>query len=146
MLIDRIKKDRIIAMKEKDGFTKTILTTLIGEIEMVGKNNGNRKTTDDEAVKTIQKFKKNTEFTIESLQGSHNWQNCQGEVEELIDEVSIYEGYLPKMMSEEDLTKLISDMIDALPNPNIGMIMGQLKKSGYAYDGKTASKIIKEQL
>ena len=146
MLIDRIKKDRIKAMKEKDDFAKTVLTTLIGEIEMVGKNNGNRKTTDDEAVKTIQKFKKNTEFTIESLQGSHNWENCQGEVDELIEEVGIYDTYLPKMMSEEELTKLISDMINTTPNPNIGMIMGQLKKSGYAYDGKTASKIIREQL
>jgi hypothetical protein len=37
-------------------------------------------------------------------------------------------------------------MIDTLPNPNIGAIMGQLKKSGLAYDGKMASVIIRKIL
>jgi len=67
-------------------------------------------------------------------------------IAELEEEIEIYNSYLPKLMSENDLSKLISDMIDSLPNPNIGMIMGQLKKSGYAYDGKLASKLIKEKL
>jgi hypothetical protein len=108
---------------------------LIGEIEIVGKNNGNRKTTDAEAVKVIQKFKKGAE-EVQKAKPS----------DEVLKEIEIYDTYLPKLMTEQELTELISDMIKSLPNPNIGMLMGQLKKSGKDYDGKMASAIIRDLL
>jgi len=135
MIIDVLKAENLTARKNKDKFTAGILTCLIGEIEIVGKNDGNRKTTDKEVVKVIQKFKKGAE-EVQKAKPS----------DEVLNEIKIYDAYLPKLMTEEELTKLISVMIDALPNPNIGMIMGELKKSGRDYDGKIASTIIRDLL
>jgi len=135
MVIDTIKAENLAARKNKDKFTSGILTCLIGEIEIVGKNNGNRKTTDAEAVKVIQKFKKGAE-EVQKAKPS----------DEVLKEIEIYDTYLPKLMTEQELTELISDMIKSLPNPNIGMLMGQLKKSGKDYDGKMASAIIRDLL
>jgi len=129
-MIDTIKKDNLIARKNKDKFTSGILTCLIGEIEMVGKNNGNRKTTDEESIKVVQKFKKGAE-EVYKVKPSEDVQI----------ELNIYDSYLPKLMSEDKLTKVISDMIKTLEKPNIGLIMKGLKESKLQYDGKTASKI-----
>jgi len=135
MIIDTLKAENLTARKNKDKFVSGILTCLIGEIEIVGKNDGNRKTTDAEAVKVIQKFKKGAE-EVQKAKPS----------DEVLNEIKIYDAYLPKLMTEEELTKLISDMIDSLPNPNIGMVMSELKKSGCDYDGKMASAIIRDLL
>lgn len=42
MLIVKIKHDQLVARKNRDQIESTLLTTLIGEADMVGKNNGNR--------------------------------------------------------------------------------------------------------
>jgi len=148
LIVDILKAEKITAMKKKDSFVKTILTTLIGEIEIIGKNDGNRKTTDEEAIKVIQKFLKGVKDTevLVLAEIEKTGEDLVEKMTELSKEKKIYEAYLPTLMSEDELSKLISDMIDALPNPNIGMIMGQLKKSGYTYDGKMASKLIREKL
>jgi len=139
MIIDLIKAENLTARKRKDKFVSGIMTCLIGEIEIVGKNAGNRKTTNEEAVKVIRKFLKGAE---EVYMNTYDLMKK----DELKKEIEIYNVFLPKLMTKQELTKLISDMIDALPNPNIGMIMGQLKKSGKDYDGKMASGIIKDLL
>jgi uncharacterized protein YqeY len=135
MIIDILKAENLTARKIKDKFTSGILTCLIGEIEIVGKNDGNRKTNDSEAIKVITKFKKGAEEILKAKPS-----------DEVKNEIKIYDTYLPKLMTEDELAKLISDMIDAWTNPNIGMIMSQLKKSGYNYDGKMASSIIRTSL
>ena len=142
MIIDLIKAENLTARKRKDKFVSGIMTCLIGEIEIVGKNAGNRKTTDEEAVKVIRKFLKGVE---EVYMNTYDLMKK----DDLKNEIEIYKAFLPKLMTEEELSKLIYDMISTSPNPdkvNIGMIMGQLKKSGKDYDGKMASGIIKDLL
>jgi len=134
-IIEKIKIAQLEARKNRDKFTANILTCLYSEVSIIGKNAGNRDTTDEECLKCIAKFKKGTE-EVYKLKPSVN----------VGLELDIYDAYLPKLMTEQELSKLISDMIDALPNPNIGMIMGQLKKSGYDYDGKMASTLIRDRL
>lgn len=55
-------------------------------------------------------------------------------------EVEFIDKYLPKSLSEEELSTLISNYITEGSN-NIGSIMGKLKQSGLTYDGKLASKV-----
>ena len=50
MLIENLKEDQLIARKNRDQIKATLLTTLIGEAEMVGKNTGNRSPFDEEVV------------------------------------------------------------------------------------------------
>ena len=57
-LLAQLKKDSLLARKAADGVRATLLSTLIAEAEMVGKNAGNRESTDDEVQQTIRKFLK----------------------------------------------------------------------------------------
>jgi len=146
MILEKIKADNLTARKSKDKFTSGILTTLIGEIEMVGKNAGNRAPTDAEAVKVITKFQKGTKENINLIMKRENTRGIIA----LEDEFSLYEKYLPKQFDEDELhlkiSKIIND-ISATSMKDMGNIMKTLKER-YAglYDGKLASKLIKEIL
>lgn len=63
-LIEEIKLDQIQARKQKNSELAQILTVLIGEVEMVGKNAGNRAPTDEEVGIVVRKFIKNNDITI----------------------------------------------------------------------------------
>jgi len=132
--LQKIKSDNLQARKTKDKILSSLLTTLVGEIEIVGKNNGNRPTTEEEALKVIEKFKKNAQQTLEL---SHN--------NDLQSEIELYSSYLPELLSEEELRKMITNYIENGAN-NIGSIMKELKQCGFQYDGKLASTIVKEML
>ena len=66
-LMDQIKADQVSARKQKMTAVASLLTTLIGEAEMVGKNAGNRAPTDAEVQAVIKKFIKNLDETIAVL-------------------------------------------------------------------------------
>jgi hypothetical protein len=53
-IIERLKTESLRLRKERNPVAASI-TFALSEIEKVGKNNGNRATTDDEAIKVIQK-------------------------------------------------------------------------------------------
>jgi len=63
-LLAQLKKDSMLARKAADSVRATLLSTLIGEAEMVGKNAGNRESTDDEVQQTIRKFLKNNQEAL----------------------------------------------------------------------------------
>jgi len=137
--LSKIKKDNLKARKDRNKFLSKILTTLVGEIEAVGKNNGNRETTEAETLKVLEKFKKNAEQTCNLMSDSG------ADSKELIEEISVYESYLPQKMTEEELTELIKDIISHDSDVNIGKVMGFLNKqySG-KFDGSLASSITKK--
>ena len=60
-LLAQLKKDSLLARKAADSVRATLLSTLIAEAEMVGKNAGNRESSDDEVQQTIRKFLKNNQ-------------------------------------------------------------------------------------
>ncbi len=141
-LISKIKEDHLNARKNGDKFIGVVLTTLVSEIVMVGKNNGNRETTDEEAIKIIRKFKKNVEAVIEILQKNSN---DSGIVELKEDELVIYESYLPQELSEDDLRGIIIEMIHK-GYDNMGSIMKMMNSDRLIFNGKTAALIILEEL
>jgi len=139
-ILKKIKEDNLQARKEKNREVSKILTTLVGEIEMVGKNNGNRETNEVETIQIIEKFKKNAEQTYNLMSGSDS-----KDLEKYVKEISIYESYLPKKMTQEELTLIIQDIINHDSNVNIGKIMSNLKNNyNGMYDGKVASRIARE--
>jgi len=143
-ILNKIKEDNLKARKERNKFLSGVLTTLVGEIEMIGKNNGNRETTEEETLKVITKFKKNAEDTCNLMSDSRA---DSKELESYIEEISIYDSYLPKKMNEEELTNLIRDIIDHDSDINIGKIMSFLKNQYTGkYDGKMASTIARKLL
>ena len=132
MLVDQIKAARMTAMKERNAITKTILTTLLGELEGTAKRD-QCNITDDMVVKACKKFVASNDEVI--ALGSN--------VEQLTAENVVLETFIPKQLNEDELRAIIANM-NLL---NLGQIMQQLKAeySG-SYDGKLASKIAREVL
>ena len=144
-LVEQIKTDSLNARKAKDGLKATLLTTLYSEVANVGKNNGNRDTTDAEAVAVVKKFLKGVDETLVALKAT-----TDPRLDVALAEKSVLETYLPKQLSEAELKVAIADLIDALPEKNpkqMGVLMKQMKKRYEGqYDGQLASKLIKEAL
>lgn len=139
-MIKRMKKEQLTARKHKDKQKIAVLTALLSEITAIGKNAGNRETTEAEAIAVVKKFKKNNMETISVVKDEEK-------LKELRAEGAIYDSFLPKMLSEEDTEKVIDGILENLEKPNIGSVMGALKKSHVdGLDMATANKIIRKKL
>lgn len=130
-LIEQIRQKQIEARKERSA-DASLLTTLLGEAEMVGKNAGNRAPTDEEVVTVIKKFIKNIDETMAVIK------HPEGSAQ-LVGEKAALEKFLPKQL-DEDTLRMITKNCKDLPD-----FMRYLKQE-YAgrYDGKLASAIAKE--
>jgi uncharacterized protein YqeY len=152
-LMNTLKTDQMLARKERKSFVVSSLTTLIGEAEMIGKNDGNRETTDAEVIRTVKKFISNLRELQTAIIGNTpkheltNEQNVRLAAVEF--ELELYEKYLPKQLSEAELRaeiEAIKAQLSAGPK-DVGKVMGLLKeKFAGLYDGKLASAIVKEVL
>jgi len=145
MLINKIKSDSLIARKARQTDTATLLTTLYSEASMIGKNLGNRESTDQEVLQVIEKFVKNANEVKEILLKNNK------DAGNVISEIIVLSKYLPQKMSREELENVVRDIIEALKDVNsevqMGKIMSVLKNSyGGIYDGKLASEIVRKEL
>lgn len=143
-LLQQIKTDQINARKARAPLTAQLLTTLIGEAEMVGKNAGNREVTDIEVVSLIKKFIKNISEVLKVVDvNSEAWDKAT-------QEQMILEQYLPKQLTADQLRAelvSISTELNAHTLREMGKVMKVLKERfDGQYDGAAASTIIKEVL
>lgn len=102
--------------------------------------------TDDDVIKVIQKEAKQRKDSIEEFKKANRPELVGRETKEL----EILQAYLPAQMSEEEIKKLVIEVIKetgASKIQEIGKIMGALmpKIKGKA-DGGIVSKIVKESL
>lgn len=143
-MITHIRKDWIAARKEKRSAEAALLSTLVSEITMVGKNDGNRETTKEETIKIVKKFLQNIEEIIK-LKAENG-----GDSESEKKEKEWLSRYLPQQMSEEELTAAIDEIVATVPEKSMkvmGAVMGQLNKAhGGLFNGKMAAVIVKKVL
>lgn len=129
-IVKELRKQWIVARKLKSSAVP-FYAFVISEIEMIGKNDKNRETTNDEAVRVLQKLITANDVNIEL--GSN--------VEAATEENKIMSELLPKMLTEEEIYNAIAGS----GLTNIGAIMGFMKKTyGASVDMKYASKVAKE--
>ena len=135
-----LKTDQLQARKNRDSVTANLLTTLLGEAGMIGKNAGNRETTDDEVIAVVTKFIKNIDETIKHTSAT----------DELTLERRILMTYMPKQLTDDELKLTISQYIteQGLEGPkSMGIVMKYLKDTfSGQYDGKAASTHTRELL
>lgn len=135
-LLGTIKADQLIARKTKTTLSADLLTTLYAEAAKVGKDKGNRESTDDEVVATIQKFLKNNKESQVVVKGEA--------LETLKAEAAVLEHYLPKQLSEEDVRSELAQL-KTLGVTSIKDVMAHFKASfAGRYDGGLVSKLAKE--
>ena len=136
-VIEKLKSESMKMRKARDPLASKLVFAL-SEIDKVGKNNGNRETTDDEAIKVVQKIIANIDQTIVLLPA-----NSAVEYD-LTREKSILNSALPQMASDEEVRNyLLASFVEAPANK--GVIMKVLKeKFGALVDMKRAGQIATE--
>ena len=145
MLMDQIRAAQLEARKTRNATKAGLLTTLIGEAAAIGKNDGNRETSDSEVVAVIKKFIKNIDLTLEAMRG----RGRHDDEAVMTTEKEILEKFLPSQLSEDQLKAIVvalKNEYDAGPK-DMGKILGTLKmRHSGQYDGKMASDITKTVL
>lgn len=140
-LFENLKARSITARKEK---TKeaTLLNTLLSEVKMRAKNDGNRDATDDDVVKTVQAFIKSAENNLELLEKNNR------DTADTAFEIQTLQSLLPDVMNDTLTTMAVESVmfdLEATSIKDMGRVMTALKEThGVSIDMKLASKIYKE--
>lgn len=144
-LLNRIRQDALAARKERKGDKAAFLSTLLAEASKVGKDDGNRDSTDAEVTAVIKKFVKNTDETLLALGDAAPESRAR-----LQEERAVLQGYLPVQATEAEIRDAISTVVAGLTvrNPKqMGAVMGQLTiRFAGNFDKALASQLVKEAL
>lgn len=141
-LIERIKADALAARKARDVLRSSLLITLTGEAERVGKDKGNRAPTDQEVTEVIVKFNKGLGEVLA----------VRPTDAQALAERAVLETYLPSRLTGDALVTAVKLAILQLGLPtvtgkDVGLIMKTLAATHpNAYDGKEASEIVRAQV
>ena len=135
MILDEIKKANVQALKDKNTNARTIYGIVSNKamLETIKKREKGEALSDADMVQIIQK-------TIKELtEEAENYSKVGNTVEQdkILEQKSILEKYLPKMMSEEEIRTIISGLADK----SIGNVMKHFKIN---YAGKCDMKLVNE--
>lgn len=104
--LDRIRKDKMQAMKDKDQVRKAVLTNLMSVVSLAEKE-AKRNLSDSEALAFVQKEVKVNEDALASLPADR-----LENIEEAKARIEILRSYLPSQLSDEDLEKEVQKIIE----------------------------------
>ncbi|WP_053957569.1 GatB/YqeY domain-containing protein [Inediibacterium massiliense] len=145
LLKERLMADLKEAMKEKDKMKKSVVTMLRSAIKQYEIDH--KVELDDESIlDIISKQVKQKKDAIDEF--------AKGDRQDLVDEakaeIDILMGYLPEQLTKEELSQIVSQVIDevgANSMKDMGKIMSAImpKVKGRA-DGKTINQIVKQFL
>lgn len=145
-LLNQIKQAQIEARKQRRTAAAASLTTLFSEASMIGKNDGGRETTDTEVIAVIKKFVKNIDEVIR-VAGDYR---DSDRVDSAWDEKTLLESFLPKQMTDDEITAEMQQYITAngLSGPKAkGLLLRDFKQQYEGlYDGAKAAAIASELL
>ena len=135
MILDEIKKANVQALKDKNTNARTIYGIVSNKamLETIKKRKKGEVLSDVDMVQIIQK-------TIKELtEEAENYAKVGNKVEQekIVEQKTILEKYLPKMMSEEEIRSIISGLEDK----SIGNVMKHFKMN---YAGKCDMKLVNE--
>ena len=134
-VIEQIKADMLVARKAKDKANAALYALVLSEIDGIGKNDGNRATTNDEAIVVIKKMVTRNNGMIDHLSGDM--------LKRVMDENLMLSKYLPAMINMTEVEQFVDDLIVG-GNANIGAVMGAIKKKyGQSVDMKAAGKYVR---
>lgn len=136
-LLNKIKKEQLLARKAKDTLRASLLTTVIGEASP----SGNQTVTDADVEEKVGKFYKN----LRDNRAIYVERNQ--DVSEVDKEMEILEQFLPKQLSEDDIKNIVNEFVNnnELPEGNkaMGQVMGHLSKNYKGqFDGKVAKTVV----
>ena len=133
MILEEIKKASIVALKEKNQIARNIYGIVSNKamLETIKKREKSEELNDADMVQIIQK-------TIKELtEEAENYKKVGNLKEEsnILKQKSLIENYLPKMMSADEIKKIVSSLDDK----SIGNVMKYFKIN---YAGKCDMKLV----
>lgn len=140
-LLEKMKKDLITAMKEKDKDKLTALRMVKGAMQLEVINN--KKEENEELLIDVvsRQIKMRKESILEFEKG-----NRTDLVEATQNEINILKEYLPKQLSEEEIDKIIDDAfnkINPTSNKEMGLIMREVTP---LLKGKADMKLVSDKI
>ena len=142
---DRIKADLKDAMRAKDTQKRDTLRNLNAAIKQA-EIDGKKELSESEIEAILAKYAKQREDAIKQFKEANRDDLVAKEEAEL----EIVKSYLPKPLSDEELQKIVKEIIDEVKAESMrdmGKIMGVIKsKFGSRADGSKVNKIVKELL
>jgi uncharacterized protein YqeY len=152
-MIAAIKQLSLQARKERTAKKAALYSTLLGEAQMVGKNNGNRESTDGEVIAVIKKMVANTKEMLDLVANAQVMQldeQTRIKIDDTANELEWLTALLPTQITGETLALAIDALITQNGFTSIkdmGKLMKVIKETyDGQYDGTEASKIVKEKL
>lgn len=144
-MFDKVKSDLLASMKEQDKFKLGVLRMLKSALQMEQINIGHD-LTDEETLIVIRREVKKRNSSIQEYEKFGKTDTVQ----DLKHEVEILESYLPAMLSDEEVEKIINEVIETFENPDIksmGKIISLVKeKTNGNADMSKVSALVKERL
>ena len=137
MIIEEIKQANIQAMKDKDQKARAIYSVLMNKhlMAQVDARTSGKEVEDADMVRIIQKTIKELEEERDNYAKVGNAE----EVETIEYEKSLIEKYLPAMLSEDEIRKII----DTLEDKTVPSVMRHFKTN---YNGKCDMKVVSNVL
>lgn len=140
-MILRVKNDLKEAMKEKNVIKKGTLQLLLADLQREEKES-KKELTDEKAIEIVQRKVKQTRQALEEFKKADRL--------DLVDqskiEIEILEVYLPKQLSEEEITSIITNLMASL-----NIVKGEVNKKGLLMKelmpkvkGKADGKLVNE--
>lgn len=122
--MNHVKELMIRARMEKDTKLSAFWSTVFSEIQKVGKDNGNRETTDKEAIAVLKKFISNTQETMERLL-AHGKEEAAAEY---LRELSLLNQVLPEKRPRDVTEAHVADIVKAQRGKKYGEIIKAVKE------------------
>ena len=145
VLYEKIQSDMYTAMKAGEKEKASTLRTVLAKLKDKQIDTREPLSEKDE-IKVLQTLVKQRKESIDLYQKGGRSELAEAESFEL----EIINTYLPEMMNEDDVRKLIEEMIEetgAQSMADLGKVMPQIMKQGKGLiDGKTAQRIVGEML
>lgn len=145
-LEDKIYKDYVDALKSKNRPKAEFLSFIRAELKNSAIEFKKDKLDDNEVLNALKKQKKRLEESYEMMQKSQRADILDG----LKVELSILDEYLPRQLSDAELSQLVEQTIKdtgASSIKDMGRVMKEiLAKAGASADSKKVSEIVKAKL
>ena len=140
MLYDEFRKEKMVALKEKDKLKNKVITNILSELTYI-KKELKQEPTEADSAKVVAKQVKQLKETMELSKDRPD------KMEELEAQLAILEQYMPKQMSEDEIRDAVMKLLEengitAEPK-NKGAIMKVVMPAlnGKA-DGKDINKVV----
>lgn len=144
-LSERINNDLKEAMKSKDSFRLSVIRMVKGAMQLA-KPNPREELTDDDVITVISKQIKMRNDSIKEFEAAGR----NDLVEQNKKEIEVLNTYMPKQLSEEELTEIIDKVFEEVKptsQKDMGLIMKNISPlvKGKA-DMSLVNKLVKERL